>query len=110
MPYRAPVHKPHGATSKPKPRPKDQRPSRSKRGYGRAWQKLRAWILSGDPLCRMCEARGLVVAATDVDHIIAREKGGTDEEANLQPLCKSCHSSKTAREDGGFGHQPRGQG
>lgn len=39
--------------------------------------------------------------ATDVDHIISRAKGGTDERSNLQPLCHACHSEKTNREDGG---------
>lgn len=27
------------------------------------------------------------------------------DECNWQPLCKPCHDSKTAREDGGFGRE-----
>jgi hypothetical protein len=42
--------------------------------------------------------------ATDVDHIIAKSKGGTDAYSNLQSLCHRCHSQKTATIDGGFGH------
>src|SRR4051794_25387039 len=32
----------------------------------------------------------------DVDHIIALENGGTDEDANCQILCDWCHKPKTA--------------
>lgn len=45
----------------------------------------------------------MVVQATDVDHIVPREQGGSDQWSNLQALCHSCHSKKTATEDGGFG-------
>lgn len=50
--------------------------------------------------------KGLLVPATDVDHIIPH-KGNEDlmwDEENLQALCHACHSRKTAAEDGGFGN------
>jgi 5-methylcytosine-specific restriction protein A len=47
---------------------------------------------------------GHLVFSTDVDHIIPREAGGSDDDENLQGLCHACHSRKTAQEDGGFGH------
>lgn len=31
----------------------------------------------------------------DIDHIIALENGGTDDDENLQVLCSWCHSGKT---------------
>ncbi len=79
------------------------RGSSSARGYGRRWRKLRAFILASEPLCRDCSAHGRVTAATDVDHIVSKRRGGTDDPCNLQPLCGSCHASKTALEDGRWG-------
>jgi 5-methylcytosine-specific restriction protein A len=41
-----------------------------------------------------------------VDHIIPH-KGDKDlfwDSNNWQPLCKTCHDEKTAREDGAFGN------
>lgn len=38
-----------------------------------------------------------------VDHITPLTAGGTNDESNLQALCKQCHDRKTATEDGGFG-------
>lgn len=39
--------------------------------------------------------------ATDVHHKVAKVDGGTDEESNLEALCHSCHSKKTAAETAG---------
>jgi 5-methylcytosine-specific restriction protein A len=61
--------------------------------YGAAWQRQRAATLRAQPLCRMCLAAGRTVAATVVDHIQPLEDGGTNEQSNLQPLCKRCHDS-----------------
>ena len=78
-----------------------QRESAYRRGYGARWRKLRAQILMDEPLCRECRKAGRIVPATDVDHIVARADGGTDDRSNLQPLCHACHSRKTVRENGG---------
>lgn len=86
----------------PKRKP-DDRPPPSARGYGRNWQKVRAQVLVVEPCCRVCAERGLVVLATDVDHDIPLADGGTNEGSNLVPLCHSCHSTKTAKQDGGLG-------
>lgn len=64
-----------------------------------AWQKLRAAVLADRPLCSHCRRRGLVVMATDVDHANGDPSDNSDD--NLQPLCHSCHSLKTAAERGG---------
>jgi len=99
-----------GECPKECPRPRrepDERPSPSARGYDARWRKIRMGILSGEPLCRACEKQGRVTLATDVDHIIPLSRGGTNDPGNLQPLCHSCHSTKTAREDGAFGRRKK---
>jgi 5-methylcytosine-specific restriction protein A len=65
------------------------------------WRKLRAFILQRDPFCR--DESGCTRRSTDVDHIIARRAGGSDEPSNLRGLCHRHHSSKTARVDGRWG-------
>jgi len=79
---------------------RDRRGTSTQRGYGSRWQRLRLLILARDPVCRH---PGCGQLSTDVDHIVPRSKGGTDEENNLQGLCHEHHSLKTAQEDGGFG-------
>ena len=36
----------------------------------------------------------------DIDHVIALECGGTDDDSNLQLLCPWCHQSKTGSDHG----------
>lgn len=72
---------------------------RHERGYGYAWEVIRARIMRRDKaLCQHCLRAGRVVPATDVDHIIAKKHGGTDSDDNLEALCKPCHKKKTAKE------------
>ena len=60
-----------------------------------AWRKLRKQVLAEEPLCRHCAAQGLVVPATEVDHM----RGAADNSRDaLQALCKPCHSIKTMAE------------
>ena len=68
-----------------------------------AWARLRAQVLAEEPLCRHCAALGLVVPATDVDHIRNGEGDYSDDNRreNLQPLCHECHSRKTRAEMNG---------
>lgn len=62
------------------------------------WRKLRAYILEESPLCEHCIKRGETVPATDVDHVDGNP--GNNSMANLQSLCHSCHSTKTAADHG----------
>ena len=80
--------------------PWNDRKSRHERGYGAAWDRLRARILAREPLCRACRERGRVTVATDLDHSIPKAKGGTDDESNLAPLCRPCHDAKSAADRG----------
>jgi 5-methylcytosine-specific restriction protein A len=78
----------------------EARGSAGDRGYGAAWRVTRARILKRDPFCR---APGCHEPTTDVDHIIPRRQGGTDADDNLQGLCHTHHSGKTAKQDGRWG-------
>lgn len=82
-----------------------ERGSASARGYGKAWQHLRKEILLRDSYtCQDCGCFvGMRKGDAHVDHITSKDRGGTDDESNLQTLCESCHSRKTVLEDGGFG-------
>jgi 5-methylcytosine-specific restriction protein A len=76
----------------------EKRGTSSQRGYGAAWRRLREMVLNEEPLCRDCLRRGLVTPATLVDHIQPLRDGGTNERANLAPLCVACHARKTAED------------
>jgi 5-methylcytosine-specific restriction protein A len=89
-----------------------ERGSAHARGYTRRWTSARNAFLITNPWCFECARRNRHEPATCVDHIIPH-RGDHDlfwDEANWQPLCTSCHSEKTAREDGGFGNATRGAG
>ena len=63
-------------------------------------------FLAAHPLCDLCQRDGRVMPAAVVDHITPHRGDQTLfwDESNWQPLCKRCHDTKTAREDGGFGN------
>lgn len=76
--------------------------SRHERGYGTAWSKLRLRILARDKhLCQPCLRKGIVHPGNEVDHIVPKAKGGTDDESNLQAICREAHREKTTIENGG---------
>lgn len=74
----------------------DRQSTRHLHTGSKQWRAIRARVLAGEPLCRMCKA-----PATDVDHI---HRNTADNRLDaLMPLCKPCHSHKTAREQAGMG-------
>ncbi len=81
----------------------ERRGSSAARGYGGKWPALREMVLRREPRCVLCLAAGLLTLAEEVDHIVPKSRGGTDELGNLQGLCGPHHKRKTALEDGGFG-------
>lgn len=77
----------------------DHRTSSSARGYGSEWERVRRAFLAKHKWCTICDEAGVRKLATDVDHIVPRVKGGTDDASNLQALCHEHHSRKTASID-----------
>lgn len=81
------------------------RATRTERGYSNVWYRASVGFLRSHPLCVRCQEQGRYTAATVTDHIVPH-KGDMVlfwDKANWQPLCKPCHDTKTATEDGGFG-------
>jgi 5-methylcytosine-specific restriction endonuclease McrA len=89
-------------------RPPSLAPARQSRSSTTRWQKLyssQRWRKASkrflsrpeNALCRPCKAQGLIVPSKATDHI--RDHHGDEalfwSEANWQPICASCHSSKT---------------
>lgn len=65
-----------------------------------AWRRIREAHLMRQPLCVQCGA----AHALEVDHIDGND--ANNHPGNLQTLCKACHSTKTAIENGSFGRKP----
>ena len=63
----------------------------------RKYRTVRAALLASEPLCRWCRLDGFSVLAAEVDHIqpVALD-GPMLDVSNLQPLCRVCHSKKSA--------------
>ncbi len=75
----------------------------NKRLYSSAnWKRLRINYLQSHPLCVICYSRGKIVEAKIVDHVVPHkgDKRLFFDTSNLQALCKRCHDTKTAKEDG----------
>ncbi len=71
-----------------------QRGTSTERGYGVLWRRIRAQVLSEEPLCRACAFEGFVTRADEVDHALPKALGGTDARENLQALCAHHNASK----------------
>lgn len=75
------------------------RGSRHERGYGTEWDKTRKRILARDcGICQPCQRRGELHLGNEVDHIVPKFEGGTDDDGNLQTICTEAHRLKTAEE------------
>ena len=84
---------------------KGSRPSSHALGYDCRWRKLARLFLMEHPICfdPFGDHAPGIKASAQVDHIIPKSRGGTDDWSNLAALCLPCHSRKTALFDGGFG-------
>lgn len=71
------------------------------------WINFSKKYLKKNPLCAACKLWDVLTPSTETDHIIAH-KGDVGlfyapihDPTKAQPLCKSCHSSKTGEERSG---------
>ncbi|MGI8980540.1 MAG: HNH endonuclease [Pirellulaceae bacterium] len=83
----------------PRIKQKETRPDFRRRGYTHQWDKARVVFLGHNPLCVHCKAEDKLTPATCVDHIVPHRGDMVKfwDVTNWQPLCRSCHSRKTAR-------------
>lgn len=87
----------------PKRKPWSDRGSRHERGYGAEWDRLRLeimWRDQGICRCAECVRLGRLRPAHDVDHVLPKAQGGTDDPANLVAINRECHREKSLRERG----------
>jgi len=99
MPDLAPIHNPRQTKHiTDKERAKRRSDKRLYATNHRTWRKLRALVLMEEPLCRQCKSEGQLTQANEVDHI--DDDSFNNQRNNLAPLCKPCHSKKTAKEHG----------
>jgi 5-methylcytosine-specific restriction protein A len=63
------------------------------------WRKLRRFKFSCNPLCEICEKKGMITPAEDIHHIVSFMSSDDIEKRyylaydfyNLLSLCKVCH-------------------
>jgi 5-methylcytosine-specific restriction protein A len=87
-----------------KPQPKLKTESREqvlKVRNSRQWRdKTRPQKLLFEPRCEYCLEKGKLTEATEVDHIIPLEAGGSPfDPDNLKSTCRVCHGRKTGDEN-----------
>lgn len=77
-----------------------RRPTALERGYDTAWRATSRAYLRRHPTC---EEAGCTAAATDVHHLDGQGPLGPrgHDHSNLQALCHSHHSQRTARDQPG---------
>ena len=89
------------STHQPEPRARSDAAKAWRKFYATdLWQRLRGAQLLREPWCAECARHGLRVRATDVDHIVDHKGDPVlfSDPDNLQSLCHSCHSRKTAQD------------
>lgn len=93
MPTAPPRHRPPGWT--PRVAWDHKSINQVKRSSG-PWARKRLRVFERDKyVCQECQR---VTLCPECDHIVALANGGTDDDANLQTLCKPCHKAKSQRE------------
>lgn len=81
----------------------DTRQNFRERGYGTAWDKLKAMKKAQDPLCEMCLKEGGRVKPVEiVHHIKPVEEGGEMLDMdNLMSVCRQHHGELHSKGEGG---------
>ncbi|MDE2470558.1 MAG: HNH endonuclease [Bradyrhizobium sp.] len=78
----------------------------NKRGSMSEQRRAKLFAIHG-PRCAECTRKMGPGIEWDLDHILALEKGGTDDDDNFQVLCEVCHARKTGSDHADAGHMRR---
>lgn len=70
-------------------------------------QRLARVFASGNGQCHVCGRKLYPGDKWQADHVHALERGGTDEDDNLRPICDGCHIIKTKDDHAEAGHMRR---
>lgn len=104
MPSSIRTHKPPAAMPARHATLKERQGARTLALNGTAWRRLRALVLTEQPLCAHCREVSVLRLASEVDHI--DNDPANNDRVNLVGLCKSCHSRKTRRDSNKNHQQP----
>lgn len=111
MPTKPPTFRPGGKTPVDTKRERDRLYDRRRAKEGAIWRPwyntthwrtIRAIVLTRDPACIRCLARGVVSVSTVADHIDSTRKGDRSyffAPTSCQGLCATCHNSEKQREE-----------
>lgn len=65
---------------------------------GRPWTRTRRIVLARDHYrCRVPDPHRCTIVADEVDHIIPRRFGGTDDLANLRAACRNGNNARNRK-------------
>ncbi len=61
---------------------------------GAVWERNRAITLTRDPTCQIPDPHDCTVTSTEVDHIIPRRHGGSNDLRNLRGACRNGNQAR----------------
>ena len=64
--------------------------------FGSGWSSVALRVVAEERHCRACGHPGSPDNPLTADHIVPRARGGGNDRANLQCLCRRCNSAKAA--------------
>lgn len=78
----------------------------AKRGGMSPQRRARVFAAHGGK-CHVCTRKLGPTDYWEVEHVVALERGGTDDDTNLAPVCEWCHSAKTSDDHAEAGRMRR---